>query len=194
MVLILIRIDNDATRDREALVTNILQQVESLGKLELVRYNFQEIVEVKEFSDELDLGIFKLKAGQDAEIVLIVAGQSVGCVDLTTLTLDDLNIDSDTLSITLPHPEICYTKVDLQNSRIYSLKTGWRQHDGEFVEEAYRQAEKQLEESAKQSGILSQTQRQSELILKPLLERIADRPVKLIFPFPTVAPSLDSEF
>ena len=157
IVFILIKMDKDVIRDRETVVTNILQQVESLGKLELVRYNFQEIVEVKELSDELDLGIFKLKAGQDAEIVLIVAGQSVGCIDLTLLTPDDLDIDSDTLLIKLPYPEICYTKVDLQNSRIYSLKTGWWQHDGEFVEEAYRQAEKQLEESAKQSGILSQT-------------------------------------
>ena len=39
----------------------VLDKIENMGKLELVKYNFQEITELKKISAELDFKYFKLK-------------------------------------------------------------------------------------------------------------------------------------
>lgn len=50
----------------------ILEKVESLGKLELVRYKFKDIVEHEMISQWLP----------DPKALLIVSGEAVGCIDL----------------------------------------------------------------------------------------------------------------
>ncbi|MTI19707.1 DUF4230 domain-containing protein, partial [Fulvivirga sp. RKSG066] len=72
--------------------TAILQEVEALGKLELVKYNFKEITELKEISKKY-LQIFQL--GPDSKIALISSGEAVGCIDMTQLKLDDIRKEKD---------------------------------------------------------------------------------------------------
>lgn len=155
----------------------VLQKIEALGKLELVRYNFKEITEVTEMSKEY-FHLFKL--GRDSKIALISEGQAVGCIDLTKIKEEDIVMDNDTLYITLPEPEICYYKLDMENTRIYSLQTNPLKDDKKFIQKAYKHAEREIKASALNSGILEQTQTNAELILKPLLEGISGRKVILL--------------
>ena len=86
--------------------TVVLQEITSLGKLELVRYNFKDIVEQQ---------ITKLWL-PDAKAVLIVQGEAVGCVDLTQMKIADIEAGKDTLVVHLPEPELCavsYTHLDV---------------------------------------------------------------------------------
>lgn len=154
----------------------VLQKIESLGKLELVRYNFKEITEVKEISKEY-FRIFKL--GPDSKIALISEGQAVGCIDLTRITENDITIKNDTLYFRLPEPEICYYKLDMENTRIYSLQTNPMKDEKAFIQKAYKHAEREIKESAIKSGILEQTRSNAELILKPFLEEITGKKVVL---------------
>ena len=155
----------------------ILYEVESLGKLELVRYNFKEITEVKEISKEY-FRLFKL--GPDSKIALISEGHAVGCIDLTKLSKNDILIEQDTLYLKLPAPEICYYKLDMENTRIYFLETNPLKDEKLFIQKAYKHAEREIRDAALKSGLLEQTRTNAELILKPMLETWSGKKVVLL--------------
>jgi hypothetical protein len=61
-------------------------------------------------------------------------------------------------------------------SRVFSTENGFFQ-DASLVDEAYRYAEAQVRQSALQSGILAETQRNAQQILVPMLHTLTGRRV-----------------
>lgn len=172
----------DRTTDESTIRHDVvLQRLEALGRLELVRYQFKEITEVKNTSQ---LKIFLRSFSPDMKAALITSGEAVGCVDLTKLSDGDIVIFDDSLVINLPPPELCYYKIDLENSRIYDLETGYLATDEEeraFVEEVYRSAENQIRKAALDSGIKSQTRDNARQFIKPLLEELSGKKIGINF-------------
>ena len=163
------------TKEKEApeVIVNhhtILTTTEELGKMELVRYNFKDVVEYeKEVSSLIP----------NSKIVLIVAGEAVGCVDFTKIRQEDIQFFGDSLvMVSLPEPEICYYKIDHSKSRVFSKENTYFQ-DADLVQESYRYAEKNVEQAALNSGILQQTKVNAEKVLKPILEEVTGRKVIL---------------
>ncbi|MEQ8245322.1 DUF4230 domain-containing protein [Fulvivirga sp.] len=152
----------------------LVQEIEDLGKLELVKYNFKEITEVKKISKEY-LRFFKL--GPDSKIAIISVGEATGCIDLTKIKAEDVQESNDTIFINLPKSELCYYKLDMEKSRIYSLETNPMIDKKEFIQDAYKSAESEIREAALNSGILERTRDNAELILKPMLERMSGKVV-----------------
>jgi len=150
---------------------SILTSMEAIGKLELTRYNFRDVVEFKELSPQI-LNRFNILP--DAKAVLITSGEAAGCIDLTKIIREDITIEGDTVIIALPEAELCYHKLDLQNTKIYSLETYFTDRE-EFVEKAFRDAEAHIEKLAMDSEILEQTNHNARLILKPFLENISSK-------------------
>lgn len=154
--------------------TTILNKIEALGKLELVKYNFQEVTELTEKNSNF-LGVFP---SGDSKAVLISQGEAVGCIDLTKIKQDDIVIMGDSIFITMPEPEICYHKLNMEKTRIYSIEKGvYYKDEKKMIEKAYRLAERQIRQAALESGILEQTRENSELILLPLMEELSDKKV-----------------
>lgn len=166
----------DENTERQIAQSNtvILGQIEALGKLELVRYNFQEVTEVKELGKEY-FRIFKVEP--DAKAILITQGEAVGCLDLTKMKIQDLSVTQDTVYIKLPDPEICYYKLNLDKTRLYSVETGFFTNRDKFIERAYQKAEEAIKQAALNSGILDQTQDNARILLKPMLEELTGRTV-----------------
>ena len=165
------------SNEKESVTINraaILSEVEAMGKLELVKYNFKEITELTELSEEF-LKIFKL--GPDSKIALISMGEAVGCLDLSVMEEEDVSVQGDSVYIQLPGPELCYYKLDMEQTEIYSLQTNPLKDEGAFIQRAYRQAEREIKEAALASGILDQTTANAVLILKPLLERMTGKTI-----------------
>ena len=164
-----------------AVVTNhniVLEKIEQLGKLELVKYKFKDIVEHKIEYDYYP----------DSKVVLIVSGEAVGCIDLKKIKLSDINQkNKDSLYIRLPEPELCYNKIDQSASRIYDTKHGINDA-ADLMGGAYKAAEKQIERTALESNILEQTKKNGEQLLKPLLENISGKKV-----FFTYSPTGDAK-
>ena len=147
----------------------VLTQVESLGKLELVRYRFKDVVEYKRTGRYAFL--------PDAKVALIVGGEAVGCLDLRQIKPQDVTLEGDSVvKVLLPAPELCSFQVNHDQSRVFSTENGFFQ-DGQLVDEAYRYAEAQVRRSALQSGILAETQRNAEQLLVPLLHTLTGRRV-----------------
>ena len=149
----------------------ILTSVEELGKMELVRYNFKDVVEYeKEVSRYIP----------NSKVVLIVAGEAVGCVDFTKIQAGDIVFEGDSIvQIALPEPELCYYKVNHSQSKVFSKENTYFQ-DAELVEESFKYAENNIKRAALNSGILRQTTENAEKILKPMLEEITGKRVVLV--------------
>ncbi|MFC5409167.1 DUF4230 domain-containing protein [Larkinella bovis] len=148
--------------------TVVLQEVSELGKLELVKYRFKDIVEHQLVRDWLP----------NPKAILIVEGEAIGCLDLTKITADDITTQGDSLIVHLPEPEICSYKIDHRRSRVFNTEYAFLE-EAQLVSEAYRRAESQIRQSAVNSGILDQTRENADKILKPLLERISGKKVFL---------------
>jgi hypothetical protein len=171
-----------AAREPQVTVTHntVLTQVEALGKLELVRYRFKDVVEYKKSS--------KYPFLPDAKAALIVGGEAVGCLDLRKIKSQDVSFEGDSVvRVLLPAPELCSFQVNHNQSRVFSTENGFFQ-DAALVDEAYHYAEAQVRRSALQSGILAETQRNAEQILVPMLRTLTGRRViigqRLVVPTP----------
>lgn len=146
----------------------LLQQISSMGKLELVKYNFRDVVESKIKKDLLP----------DAKVLLIVSGEATGCLDLTKIKVSDIAENSDTLVVHLPDPEICNYKIDHSKSRVYDTEYVFLDQ-AKLVDNAFQKAESQIAENAQSMGILEQTKKSAEQILKPFLENVSKKKVVL---------------
>lgn len=156
--------------------STILQEITSMGKLELVKYNLKDVVEYqKEQTSYQTINRFLPKA----RAVLIVSGEAIGCLDLTLVNPEDVYQGTDTLFVYLPHPELCVHKINHQNSKVYDVSNGYFVEQGQMVDEAYQAAEKQIFNSAIETGILEQTKENAYKILKPFLERVSSKKVVL---------------
>ncbi len=86
----------------------LVEKIEAIGKLELVRYQIRDVVEHKAKTDFLP----------EASVLLVVKAEAVGCIDLASVTKDDIAFDGDTVVLNLPQPEICYVKIDHKNKSL----------------------------------------------------------------------------
>lgn len=148
----------------------LVEKIEAIGKLELVRYQISDVLEHKNKTDFLP----------EASVLLIVKAEAVGCIDLTKITRNDIEIDADTAVVNLPQPEICYVKIDHKNSRVYDTKMAFFREAG-LVDEAYKAAEKHVTAEVKKSDILAQTKTNALNVLKPIIEGLGYKNVKLTF-------------
>jgi hypothetical protein len=156
----------------------VLQQVTAIGKLELVKYQFKDVVEYQK--EQTDYSIINRMLPK-AKAVLIVSGEAVGCIDLTKITTNDISDSKDTIYVYLPKPEMCVNKIDHQKSKVYDLTNGYFVEQGKMVSDAYAAAETQIQQSALSMGILEQTNENAVKILGPMLEKIAGKKVVLRF-------------
>lgn len=150
-----------------------LEQIETMGKLELVKFKFKDILEYK---------VKKPWYSPDSKAIIIISGESVGCIDLSKVKAEHIVEKDSVVFIQLPKPELCYTKINHQETRLYEVSTGvFSRDEGKIVSETYKEAEKQLERAALASNILEQTKINAELVLKPTLERISGK--KVVFKY-----------
>jgi len=148
----------------------LVEKIEAMGKLELVRYQISDVIEHKNKTDFLP----------EASVLLIVKAEAVGCVDLTKITREDIKVEADTAVVNLPQPEICYVKIDHESSRVYDTKMAYFR-EAKLVDEAYKAAEQKISSEVKKSDILAQTKTNASSVLKPIIEGLGYKNVHLTF-------------
>jgi hypothetical protein len=152
----------------------VLTQVTRMGKLELVKYNFRDVVEYEKdrtSSPLLNQYLDKARA------VLIVNGEAVGCVDLTKIGPADVVESDSTVIVYLPEAELCVYKINHEQSKLYDTQNTYFQEEGKLVNEAYAAAEKKVRQSALDMGILQQAEENARQILQPFLEQVSGKKV-----------------
>lgn len=149
----------------------VLEEVHAIGKLELVKYNFKDVVEQEIVRQWLP----------NSKAILIVQGEAFGCIDLTLLHPTDIQTGKDTLIVHLPEPELCQFKIDHSRSKVYNTEYTFLD-ESRLIEEAYRQAEIKIKESALEMGILEQAKDNAKKVLTPILSKTSGKPVVIVFP------------
>lgn len=159
----------------------VLEKIEELGKLELVKYQFQDMVSHEVVREWLP----------DPKVILFVSGQVVGCVDFSKVDSTSIVVETEKVYVYLPEPEICYAKIDHENSRVYDTRYTFFQ-TAELVDAAYLEAEKEIMNAAKRVRIEDQTREQARIMLVPLLSTLTEKDV--VLQFPGEVPNLKREF
>lgn len=148
----------------------IVQKVEALGNLEVVRYSIQDIIEYKKVREWLP----------NAKTALVVTGEVIGCVDLTKIGEQDIYTSNDSISITLPAPEICHAKIDHSKSYIYDMEYGLWESE-KITDEAYRYAEKEIYAQALKMDFESQSRQNTIQLLNPILQSMGFNHIMITF-------------
>jgi hypothetical protein len=152
--------------------SGLVQKITSMGKLELVKYEMKDIIEQKEVHPILP----------DSRVLLLAAGEVTACIDLTKVKRTDIIQGKDSVIVFLPQPEICYTKLDHEKSKVYDIRGAWFQEGAkDMVEDVYKLAEKRILDNAKEMNVLGMARQNAQLIFKPILESISGKTVILNF-------------
>ncbi|MBE8721283.1 DUF4230 domain-containing protein [Sphingobacterium pedocola] len=148
----------------------LVERIEAMGKLELVKYRFSDVVEHKNISTFLP----------DASVLLIIKADAVGCIDLTKLTADDIRVFGDSVAIQLPQPEVCYVKIDHKASRVYDTKMAFFR-EADLVGEGFKAAEAEITKEVNKSDMLQQTKTNAINVFRPLLQGLGYSKISLSF-------------
>lgn len=148
----------------------LLDRVESMGKLELVKYRVSDVLEHKNKTPFLP----------EASVLLIIKADAVGCIDLTKIRPEQIRVTGDSASIQLPQPEICYIKIDHKASRVYDTKMAFFR-EANLVDEAYKSAEQKISDEVRKSDILEQTRTNALGVLRPILTGLGYKKLSLSF-------------
>lgn len=157
-----------AIKDIQTTHNMVLKEMTVLGKLELSNFAFRDVVEQELVRDYLP----------NPKAILIVQGEAIGCIDLSKINAEDIATKDDTLIVHLPDPELCSYRIDHSKSKIYDTEYAFM-NEQSLMNEAYTRAEAKIKQSALEMGILEQTKKNAELVLKPLLETITGKKVVL---------------
>jgi hypothetical protein len=159
-------------QEDKTIVTNnmVVEKIESIGKLELCKYYIKDVIEQKEIKDWWP----------DSKVILIVSGEVTGCLDLKKIDSTGITILADRIKIKLPLPEICYVKINHQESKVYDIQNEFFDKP-KLIDKAYALAEKNIQNAAFKMKIIEQTKANAQITLKPLLEGFTGKKVELYF-------------
>lgn len=149
-----------------------ITEIKAIGKMELVKLNVKDVLEYTIKRDYLP----------DSKVLLVVSGEIAGCIDLTKVNSSQIVHKDSSVRITLPKPEICYSKIDHQRSKIYNATTYFLlDNELALTQLVYKRAESYFQSDSINQIVFKQTEENAQKILKPLLEKIAGKQVELGF-------------
>lgn len=148
----------------------LLERVESLGKLELVKYRISDVIEHTHKTAYLP----------DASVILIIKADAVGCIDLQNLPPENISVYGDSVSMVLPQPELCYIKINHDESRVYDTKMAFFR-EGNLVDEAYKAAEREIRKEVGKSDLMVQTRKNGKEVIGALLQGLGFTKINITF-------------
>ncbi|WP_345955117.1 DUF4230 domain-containing protein [Mucilaginibacter sp. PAMB04168] len=152
----------------------MVEKITSMGKLELVKYSMKDVLEKKQIHTLLP----------DERVLFVAVGEVTACIDLTKVRKQDITRDSsgNRITVVLPQPEICYTKLDHQRSKVYDVSGVILPSTTKaMIEDIYKLAEKRLGDNAREMNITGKARESAQTIFKPLLEGVSGKTVVLKF-------------
>ncbi len=150
-----------------------ITQIKAVGKIELTKLTLSDIVQTK-----IDRGSFDFF---DSDLQLLVSGTITGCVDLSKITKDDVSQTDSLITINIPLPEVCAVEINHKKSRVF-YKNTWKllDDDAELMDISYKKAEIYFKSDSISNIAIMETEKNIDKVLKPMLENISGKKVKLI--------------
>ena len=145
----------------------VIKEIRSLNRLETAQFTIEKVIDAGTTGNRFEELLF------GDRILLIAHGAVIAGVDLSKINPEDVVINNDVLTISLPPPEILVTRLDPEMTRVYDRRTGvLSKGDKDLESQARSEAEKIIREAACSGGILREAsqnaQRQLTVIFKGL--------------------------
>jgi hypothetical protein len=140
----------------------IVHEIRSLARLETIQFSLEKII-----TAETRQGVFEWLVGD--RLIFVAHGEVIAGIDLNKLDPGDLVVKDAVLYVTLPEAEIFITALDNEQSYVYDRDTGLFTHGEVNLETEARQvAEREIEKSALEDGILELAQQNASSFLDRL--------------------------
>lgn len=113
-------------------------------------------------------------------VLLVAVGEVRAGTDLGGIEEGDVSVDGESVTIDLPEPEILSASLDEERTRIYDREQGLLnlRPDDTLVEEARREAEREIETAARENGILDHASTSTEDSLRAFVETLGFEEVR----------------
>ncbi len=150
---------------------SVVERVQAMSKLETVHYQIEKVISGTSSGP--------LPAPLTGDKILLVAhGEVVGGIDLSKVKTADVDEVGTAVTLTLPPPEILYSKLDNDKTYVYDRQTGiFNKPDPNLESQIRASAEQQIVQAATEDGILTQATQNAEQTLRTMLEGLGYRQV-----------------
>jgi hypothetical protein len=149
--------------------TPIIVDITELGRLETTEFAMRTVIDLEKDPSNL----WEQLVGSDT-LMLIAEGEVVAGFDLQKVdSKKDVKVQGTTIKLTLPPPEILYSRIDNEKSYVYERKTGLLVKPDPTLEGRARLlAEQNLVEWAEQRGIYQKAEDSGRIYLESFLRSL----------------------
>ncbi len=156
---------------------SVVIAVRDLARLETTSFHVERVIDMTSRQRRL----FGLLSTQDS-ILLVAAADVVAGVDLSGVRDEDVVIDGERVTITVPEPEIFTTALDHERTYVHRRDTDLLARRSVDLEtRARREAERTLREAAVEAGIHDRARRGAERAIGSLVHSLGYGEVEVRF-------------
>ena len=144
----------------------IIHDINSLARLETIQYTIEKVI-----TAETGQGTLGFLFGD--RLLFVAHGVVIGGIDMEKLSPENLQLEGETLYVTLPPAEIFIATLDNEKSYVFDRETGALTHGDENLETMARQvAEEEIYKAAVEDGILDLAQQNAENYLEKFFDAL----------------------
>jgi len=158
--------------------TAVIKEIRALNRLETASFTIEKVIEG---GTEGNNAFSQLLFGD--KILLIAHGQVIAGFDLATLPDESIVVEAKTITLTLPPPQILFTRLDSSKTRVYDRRQGLlNRADKDLESEARTKAEESIQKAACEGGILDEATQNARKQLTTLFKALQFENVTITIP------------
>jgi hypothetical protein len=155
----------------------VIKELRALNRLETSSFTIEKVIDAGTTGGQLQQLFF------GDRLLLIAHGEVVAGFDLTALTNENIETEHRTVRITLPAPQILYSRLDSDETRVYDRRSGLLTKGNKDLEaKARSEAEQQLRQAACQGNILNEASKNGRMQLTALFKSLGFETVVITIP------------
>jgi hypothetical protein len=146
----------------------VITHINALGRLETTEFAMQTVVDLENQPGNM----WEQLVGSD-KLLLVAEGEVVAGFDLSKVTDNDIAVQGTHVTITLPVPEILYSRIDNNSTYVVERDTGFLVKPDLTLESRARQiAEQSLTDWAIERGIIQKAEEYGRIQIENLLRSL----------------------
>lgn len=155
----------------------VVLQIRQLNRLETASFTIEKIIQAGTNGNAFQTILFGDK------ILLIAHAEIIAGFDLSQLADENIEVSGKTLKLTLPAPQILFTRLDNAQTKVYDRKLGLLTSGNKDLESTARlQAEQSIREAACSQDILAVASKNAAATLRTIFSTAGFSSVEIVVP------------
>jgi len=142
----------------------VIKSIQQLSRLETAKYTVEKVIGASKTRKYIPSALLGDK------ILFIAHGEVVAGVDLSKISEKDIRVQGDRVELTLPQPQVFYSRLDNEKSYVYERSTGlFSKPDKDLESKVRATAEDQIRQAAVEDGLLEDAKQNAEQSIRSLM-------------------------